>query len=641
MADAADTGAGRAKTGWLFAAIAVVSWSCWRFPQIPFNTQNLDSSWEGVQVFARITRMQFGQDIVHTYGPLGYLSIERFSPYGPVARLFFEIIFGVVIATGLCLLAWRIARPWRLFLLAYFIFMASPLHWDGDALFADVGLFTWGMLCFLESGPRLRSYVLALVGLAVVGALVKFTYLILGVLTIGLVGCDLIMRGHRSLVAGMVIGFILGFLMLWCLMRQDLSALPAYLTTSLGVTQGYNGAMGVVHTKIIWVLLIVAGAAAAVLGRAITFPMVDRKPAQLWRIPLLLWLAIILFEEWKYACVRSDWDHVAEMLVIVPIMAIAMESMPASGKRVMQIARVGCVISVGAGILFTKSQSGWLAPLKVVSRAGKNLGDSLVTVARPVHYLREQTEDFRAEQRTNQLPNIRARVGDSSADVFGQYQIYAILNELNFRPRPLAQSYACYDRRMMKLNEEFYSSSNAPEYVLFNLYPIDHRFAPLEDAYVLRHLLVNYEPVLSEADFLLLQQRSNRQVALTLVREGNARLGEKVNLPYDPKGLLWLEVELQPSVFDRLRSFLYRPRDTRLVIWKQSDGEPTPEYRAPMAMLSAGFLISPVARDNQEFLNIYTGANVLRAGAFMVKVDSGLLNLGASSFRYRIYRFER
>src|SRR5579862_1484648 len=276
-ADPLDTGAARAKNRWLLAAIAFVSWSCWRFPQIPPNTLNVDPSWQALLVYARKTGMQFGQDFVFTHGPLGYLSIECFSPYAPVARLFFEVAFGVVIATGLCLLAWRITWPWRVALLGFFIFVASPLHWNGDALYADLGLFTWGMLCFLESGPRLRSCVLALTGLAVVGALVKFTFLILGVLTIGLVACDLVLRGHRALAAGMVLEFILGFLILWRLLRQDLSGLKSYLTTSVDVTQCYNDAMGVTHVNMIWVLLIVTGAAVAVLGRAITSPIAGRE----------------------------------------------------------------------------------------------------------------------------------------------------------------------------------------------------------------------------------------------------------------------------------------------------------------------------------------------------------------------------
>jgi len=58
-------------------------------------------------------------------------------------------------------------------------------------------------------------------------------------------------------------------------------------------------------------------------------------------------------------------------------------------------------------------------------------------------------------------------------------------------------------------------------------------------------------------------------------------------------------------------------------------------------MLSAGFLISPLALDTQGTVEIYTGDHILRAGAFTaVEAPSELLNSGASSFQYRLYQIE-
>ena len=636
-----DTGAGRTKSRWLFVAIAIVSWSCWCFPEKPLHTRYVDPSWQAVLSYAGEMKMQFGHDIVFTYGPLGYLSGDCFSPYAPVTRLFFEVIFGVVIATGLCLLAWRITWPWRLVLLGFFIFLTTPLHWNGDALYADLGLFAWGLLCYLESGSRLRSYVLALAGFAVVAALIKFTFLILGVLTIGLVACDLILRRRHALAAGMIGGFILGFLILWKLLGQNFSGLGSYLTTSFDLTQDYNAVMGLTHFDITWLLLIAASAAVAVLGRVIISPIAGRAPIGLARIPLLLWLAGILFEEWKYGCVRSDWPHVKAMLGILPIMVIGMESLPAPGKRSLRFARGGILVCLAVVIIFLQVWVGIWAPVTCITLACRNLAGSIDVLVRPVHYLRVQTEFSSAELHKDELPHIRAAVGDATADVFGQYQIYAIFNSLNYWPRPVFQSYTAYSRRTMALNEEFYSSSSAPQYVLFNLRPIDQRFPPLEDAFVLRDLLMNYGPVFSEGDYLLLRQKSIRHVPLTLVHEGTARLGEKVNLPDDQKGLLWLEVKFQPKALDRLRAFLYRPEDMRLVIWKPSDHEPSLIFNAPTAMLSAGFLINPLALDNQAVVNIYSGTNALRAGAFTVETTPDLFNSGQSSFQYRLFQIER
>jgi hypothetical protein len=117
---------------WLIATIILVALSCFNFPQVTPTPQSLDSSWQAVLIYAHQMGLQFGHDIVFTYGPLGFLSIECFSPYTAVTRIFFEVVFGFGIATGLCLLAWRITWVWRLTLLGFFILVTATLHWDGD-----------------------------------------------------------------------------------------------------------------------------------------------------------------------------------------------------------------------------------------------------------------------------------------------------------------------------------------------------------------------------------------------------------------------------------------------------------------------------------------------------------------------------
>src|SRR6202012_5371874 len=79
-------------------------------------------------------------------------------------------------------------------------------------------------------------------------------------------------------------------------------------------------------------------------------------------------------------------------------------------------------------------------------------------------------------------------------------------DEFNYAPRPVIQSYSAYIARTMELNENYYLSSKAPDYVLFYLQPIDGRFPAMEDAYTLRDYLVNYHLVDTESNFLLLQK---------------------------------------------------------------------------------------------------------------------------------------
>ena len=129
---------------------------------------------------------------------------------------------------------------------------------------------------------------------------------------------------------------------------------------------------------------------------------------------------------------------------------------------------------------------------------------------------------------TSSLPRLCEIVGRASVDVFGQRQVYALLNGLNYRPRPVFQSYAACNAQLMRLNEEFYLSGSAPQYVMFSLERFDHRFPPLADAMLLRLLLSNYVPAGSERDYVLLRAKSAQRPLLKSLHEGAVRAGDRI-----------------------------------------------------------------------------------------------------------------
>jgi hypothetical protein len=246
-----------------------------------------------------------------------------------------------------------------------------------------------------------------------------------------------------------------------------------------------------------------------------------------------------------------------------------------------------------------------------------------------------------ANRSENPLPRFREIIGGARVDVFGQRQVYALLNALNYRPRPVFQSYVACNARLMRLNEQFYLSSAAPQYVMFNLGPIDRRFPPLEDAMVLRDLLLNYEPAGAEGMFLLLKLKSVQGPRLKLLREGAVRTGERIELRDFGGADLWLEIELQPSLLGRLRQTFYRPPVVRLAAWREGVKGLLFRRRAPASMLAAGFLASPLLLSNEDFLGCYTGKPPPRPGAYSVELLSEDGRFWQDGIRFRVYEIER
>ena len=238
-----------------------------------------------------------------------------------------------------------------------------------------------------------------------------------------------------------------------------------------------------------------------------------------------------------------------------------------------------------------------------------------------------------------ELPTLRNMIGASSLDVFGQDQSYAIFNRLNYRPRPVFQSYMAYNLPLMRLNERFYLSPAAPDYVLFRLAPIDHKFPPLEDAWTLRCLLINYEPVEAEGPFLLLRAKSKLPVrpSLTLLHEGTVQLGEVIDLKHTGDNDLWMEIEVEPTLAGRARQLFYKSSKLRLAIWTQ--GKPM-RYPAPAPMLAAGFVASPLLLNRENVVDLYRSKGTTRPTGYSVEAMPGEKGFWRSGINFRVYRIE-
>ena len=189
-------------------------------PALDLNV-DADTSWCAVLNYAHQHGLQFGTDLVFTYGPLGYLITFYFSPKGTGIRMVADVALCWTVAAGVCLVAWRLRPVWRSLLVGVFVFVAAniPLRTD---LVIDTGFLCWGLLCFVESGRRLAFAVLAFTALAMFGALAKTTFLFMAGLSVGLLAGGLVARGHWRLGLAMVTGTVVGLPLAWMAAGQNL-----------------------------------------------------------------------------------------------------------------------------------------------------------------------------------------------------------------------------------------------------------------------------------------------------------------------------------------------------------------------------------------------------------------------------------
>ena len=276
-----------------------------------------------------------------------------------------------------------------------------------------------------------------------------------------------------------------------------------------------------------------------------------------------------------------------------------------------------------------------------IFRPYDQLALNLRHLAHPMNSFRQLAESEKSQERLAALPKFKAIIGSARADVFGNEQAYAILNDLSYQPRPVFQSYAAYSQKLMRLNEQFYSSPRAPEFILFHLAPIDHRFPPLEDSLLFRDLLSNCELVDREGRFLLLKLGDFSVPRLKLLREEVVGPGTPIGLEEYGKTNIWMEISLAPTMAGKIRQLAYKSSELRLAAWR-GPSKTKATFHSPAPMLAAGFLASPLLLRNEDVLAFYHGIDLTRPKAYSVETtpEEECFWQRKVRFRIRIYQIE-
>lgn len=565
----------------------------------------LDQSWQAVLEFAAQKRLQFGSEIIFTYGPLGFLFLPHGFGMFPLLRSIFALAFSGVVAFAALNLALRIRGIAKfLFLFWLLLFTLSMSGW-GELIFVYfIALFTgflWldGTYNHAWVKRLLLFYICAL-------ALIKFSFFIAILSLLGICVIDRTCRrdfkGVRELVAGSVISMVF----LWLVLGQSLEGFFQYLTASQQIASGYTEAMSLTPPRR---LLKYAVPAAIVFFCALAMACAMARQRR-YVIARAMIIMLFSFTAWKQGFVRAD-THVLMFLYFLPV-AYAFLFHPAFNGGVPAFRNVlllGYFTMTGLCLMAVNAMFPGL-PLEQTKSLGERLvanSRSLIALFTPASALPDGfPKNLRSEDR---LFEITQRVGQASVDVFNFRQGAALLNGLNYHPRPVIQSYSAYTPDLLRANLDFYRSASRPSYVLFSLETIDGRFPTFDDALLLPYLLTNYQPVLTEHHFLLMERTPGPPRDVTYDRVYSARLdiGQKLDMTTWNNSPLFLRVSTTPTLFGRILSLLYQSPAYKLAV--ELDEGDKRDFRFISGMASQGFLVNPLLENNPDVLDLLSGEN--------------------------------
>jgi len=584
----------------------------------------LDASWAQAlgQLFQ--TRAQAGADYIFTYGPLGYFNTQAYEP----ALFWWKLTWEIALSSACAFILVRLARhiPWWEARLAFgmLAFVLLP-GCDTQYVFPMIG---GALLLLWDDRPGVFKVGSCMLFLAVLG-LVKFTFLVLGVVLTGMVCLAMALVGRWGVSFFSLVSYGGFFLLGWLAAGQSVAHLPLYCLTSLEIASGYSEAMtlpGRMAERMV-AALILASFTFLCLG------LVRRENrslrGMLGAAVLLLGLAL----HWKHGFVRQD-GHVVVFFSYAALASFLLSTvLPAGWGNV-----AARFLAFGIPVL---AVVGWLSafehgarPTDAAVSAWENFERNRLRLFDPWDMKQQLDKHRLAKREAWMLPRVREHVGGRSIDLLNWDQGVLFLNDLNWRPRPVFQSYTAYTPALAQANADFYRGPLAPDFVLVRLRHIDYRFPLSEDHAVWRVLLSCYRPVLSEKGYVLFERVAASGPAVAeegeLVEGRTIRFEEEVLLPEVGEDYLTVSFRFHYTSRGALRRAFYRVPPIFLEV-TLAQGEQR-RFRLVPGLASGTLLLSPLCEENRDVIALYAGENRKKVRAVRIVTDEA----GRTAFQRHI-----
>jgi hypothetical protein len=596
----------------------------------PGASLGLDGSWRVALTLAAQQHLRFGEQIVFTFGPLGYALQGIPDPGLAVATVLVQGLLAAATVAGIwTLLAGGGSAPAKLAFAASVAAFASIVLVDYVAAIAALALVAGA-----ARHPRTALFAGSALGvIALLGMLSKYT-----------LGIDALAAGTAAWAVDALRGpkrrrriALLGAAACWGLTALGMFAafafspagLAAYLRGAAEISNGYSGAMALPGPASQVVLAALIG--AAILGAAILL-------ARERRAGVAAAAAIVLFLAWKHGFVRQD-GHVIYYFGTAPAVA-AVLAIALRRKTARAFALTTTALALGAFVWIHLQI--WHAPPRLFDPERATRG--LAFLRDPVGVVAERASGAVAALAPDRLPAATvASLRAGSVDVLPWETAIVPANALRWAPLPVFQTYSAYTPRLDALDRDALAANGAA-HVLYRYVAFDER-APFGDApATLAELACRYAletPNVTTAanePYLLLRRDARAHCDDESAGSVDARVNEPIAVPPAgaPNAFVVASVAVRPSLATRAATALWRA--PRLDVVVRFDDATEQRYRVVAATLGDGMIVSAFPRDGDEAARFFAGRAVRAVRTIAFVARPGAYALGRVTFTRRLRR---
>jgi len=556
-------------------------------------SSGIDNSWIIALNLALRRGAIFGKDFVFTYGPLGFLSTRNADYVGSP-----PIIAGdAFLFAGIFVLAYRYFSASIAWLLLLFVAgLALRTSNYSQTLFLLYIIYTSIVVMDKKNDPFSITYAAICVPLLF---FVKINYGFIAIPTF-LIVCTLLASRRVNYAVIYSIACLIPFLAVSLFVRINLNG---YVKYGLELIRGYDEAM--MHTVNIqelpiWFATIFICSLCTYLGIYL-YKAVKRNSELPTRIIITSMATIASYLFFRNAFTRYDDIHYRQFFCVFPFFITFFIHNIQTGKEI-----ISKIISLAITIvsLFVLDGDDGAHQLSI---SGNKLNDRLSVapyytgVFRPFSFGK-----FPENLRDNSVKKV---VGNGECDVIAHEISFIKVNELNYNPRSVPQSYSVYTPILDSLNATHFLKKTRPEFVLMDNDGVDDRYAIWDESITKATIHLNYEYVKFNSEehhpFLLFKANGNRRQTPTFKKVSGLTVhaGDTVYVPQSISLPVYMTAQIEYTALAKISKLVF-PMHLGVKIITDSQ---TSHYTLVKSIVAKPVLISHLVQSNVELNNFLTG----------------------------------
>ncbi|NCS07895.1 MAG: hypothetical protein GPJ07_15590 [Microcystis aeruginosa G13-07] len=423
-----------------------------------------------------------------------------------------------------------------------------------------------------------------------------------------------------------------GLLLLQTINLNNFPSLLGYLSNSWQISSGYSSGMSIVGN---YPRLLIALLCFALSLLLMSLAIIDQK------ISLAIAYIFPIFLSFKHGFVRQDAHVVVFTLVVILLASLYTTIIKKS--RLKKIAYcawgmifLGCIIITSSPnwtILENARKWSNFSPDRVVNNIGVVISSMLNPTELKMRGERSTTKNLQVIAAATKIPDsVLEKVQGKTIDIIPWEFSLIPGNQLNWKPRPIIQSYSAYTEKLDELN--YQSLSQSPrDYLIYHFQAIDGRHPFFDEPKAFSYVVCNYQldsvnspfqiPAIKTNFYLLEKQKVSRCSPTSLGETTNITWDQVYELPTRNSGITRVQVKFEYSWLGKIIKKIFRIPPVIINV-NYLDGTQA-NFRFLQDNSANGVILSHLPRNDQELMAFFQGKLPPQVKSFSFSVSNPLL----------------